>query len=89
MTTKQLMAALTELGVKYKRDFEEARLGVQEAVSEADEILCNAKVQEAVCKLSALYEVCDELELWDEDEAAEIIEDEYARRMGPGAEGKA
>ena len=82
MTTKQLMAALTELGVKYKREFEEAHRGAREATSEADEILCNANVQEAVCKLSALCEVCDELELWDEDEAAEIIADEYVRRTG-------
>lgn len=82
MTTKKAMRALIDLGVKYRAEFEEARLGVQEAVSETDEILCNAKIREAVCKLSALYEVCDELEMWDEDEAAEVIEDAYKRRTG-------
>ena len=82
MTTKKAMRALIDLGVKYRAEFEEARLGVQEAVSETDEILCNEKVREALCKLSALCEVCGELELWDEDEAAEVIENEYLKRSG-------
>ena len=82
MTTKKVMRTLIDLGVKYRAVFEEARLGMQEAVSETDEILCNAKIREALCKLSALYEVCDELELWDEDEAAEVIEEAYRQRSG-------
>ena len=82
MTTKKAMQALIDLGVKYRVAFEEARLGAQEAVSETDNLLYDFEIREAVCKLSALSEVCDELELWDEDEAAEIIEDEYLRRTG-------
>ena len=82
MTTKKAMQALIDLGVKYRAVLEEARLGMQEAVSEVDEVLCNEKVREAVYKLSALCEACDELELWDEDEAAEVIENEYLKRSG-------
>lgn len=82
MTTKKAMQALIDLGVKYRAEFEEARLGAQEAVSETDSLLYNAEVQETIHKLSALCEVCGELELWDEEEAAEIIEDEYLKRTG-------
>lgn len=89
MTTKQLMATLTELGVKYKREFEEARLGVREATSEADEILCRGEVIQSAARLDAIYEACDALGLWAYDEAAEVIADEYARRIGPGAEDEA
>ena len=82
MTTRQAMKVLIDLGVKYRAAFEEAQLGAQEAVSEADIQLYDFEIQEMIHKLSALCEVCDELGLWDEDEAAEIIEDAYLKRTG-------
>lgn len=82
MTTKKVMRTLIDLGVKYRTELEEARLGVQEAVSETDNLLYDFEIQKAIYKLSVLCEVCDELELWDEEEAAEIIEDEYLKRSG-------
>lgn len=82
MTTKKVMQTLIDLGVKYRTEFGEARLGVQEAVSETDNLLYDFEIQKAIYKLSVLCEVCDELELWDEEEAAEIIEDEYLKRSG-------
>ena len=82
MTTKKVMRTLIDLGVKYRAAFEEARLGAQEAVSETDSLLYNAEVQETIHKLSALCEVCGELELWDEEEAAEVIEEAYRQRSG-------
>ena len=89
MTTKRLMATLTELGVKYKKDFEDAHRGAREATSEADEILCRSEVIQSASRLDAIYEACDALGLWAYDEAAEAIADEYARRIGPGAEDEA
>ena len=82
MTTKKAMQTLIDLGVKYRSEFEEARLGAQEAVSETDNLLYDFEIQKAIYKLSVLCEVCGELELWDEDEAAKVIEEAYRQRSG-------
>ena len=82
MTTKEVMRTLIDLGVKYRTEFGEARLGVQEATNEADEILCRGEVIQSAARLDAIYEACDALGLWAYDEAAEAIADEYLKRSG-------
>ena len=86
MATKKDLGTLMDLGIKYKTDFEEASLGVREAVSEADEILCRQAANNEALRLDALYDVLEALGLFEDyDSAAEAVADAYECRRAEGA----